>query len=196
MEKEQTDSKRIKTELDSSSTLIPTSVSDETKPTLTFVSGGASGADFLWTNAALRAGHHVQVMSFHGHSIQAPNGVQVIKLGQDVLDEATPYVEAAAKTLKRNVPSSAYALKLLQRDWHIVKDVDAVFAIGRQSTKHGLGIDSGTGRGCQMYFERTVREQIPLRLWLFDQCTTQWLQCIPTERGCRVIHQIRFVFKK
>jgi len=145
------------------------------------VSGGAKGADSLWCSAAHRAGFEVRIMSFENHSVVVPDvAARVITLEVGALKEANAMLARASRSIKRKLPSpSSYNLKLLQRNWWIVKDVDAVVAIGKLDPNgHGLGVEGGTAWGCEMFW---LAQNSPLRssavpLFLFDMVSAKWYQ--------------------
>lgn len=146
-------------------------------------SGGATGADILWTHCASSAGFHTKTFSFTGHSTYVRNNV--VELNQTELDIANPALEITAKILKRRLPRpDSYIMKLLQRSWHIVHDVDAVYAVGRINPNGpGLGVVGGTAWGCEMYNYYSSQ----VNLYFYDMNTERWLKwnnakwepCIP-----------------
>jgi hypothetical protein len=123
-------------------------------------------------------------MSFAGHRPVLPNiskGMcKVTTLSDEQLNESHYALVAAARAMGRRIPSSTYVKKLLQRDYWIIRDVDAVIAIGNLHPKGlGLGVDGGTGWGCEMYFDRVKRDGQPLSLMLYDQESKRWYKCQP-----------------
>ncbi len=105
-------------------------------------SGGAVGADCSWVEQAALAHHKIQAFSFIGNKI---NGYVLslktsilpfdgrpgkkIDLSEEQLAVANGFVEIANVTLKRKLPQG-YSLKLIQRNYYQIKDVERVFAIG------------------------------------------------------------------
>jgi hypothetical protein len=144
---------------------------------VTFVSGGAQGADTLWAMWAVRQGQPMDVMSFPGHRRSTVKGAKVFELSNKELDQARPHLTLAGDCLGRSLAhTSEFSMKYLLRDWHIIKNADAVFAIGNLiSGTPGIRVAGGTGWTCQMYFNRGP----PVNMWLFNQFDEQWYKCSP-----------------
>ncbi len=143
-------------------------------------SGGAPGADTLWTKAAVKAGNIVSIMTFPGHARTQVGGSVETIMPDEFLAEATEHVHAAAEIIKRPKPvPGSTTEKLLQRNWHIVKGADAVFAIGKiVGTGKGINLDGGTGWAGQMYYEMKVRQCKPILLFVFDMNRNGWYECL------------------
>ena len=88
--------------------------------------GGAKGIDQLAEELALQYGVKVEVLIPPGH----PRKRTVTPLHPRVLTLANSYLEAAAKKLKKNLPTQNYTLHLLQRNFEIVRRADTVYAFG------------------------------------------------------------------
>ena len=143
----------------------------------TCVSGGASGADFAWCEAAQNAGFDVKILSFPGHFAVVPDGVITDSLETKQIIQADSALDEASRTLGRRLRTvSSYTKNLLRRDWWIIKDVDAVFAVGWiKTTSEGLGVDGGTGWSCEMFWNRNKhRQTIPL--FVYDMNDSHWYQ--------------------
>ena len=98
--------------------------------------GGARGSDAYWQKKMESLGFETVVYSFDGHQIQ--NNSRVI-LDEDTLHLADEHLNRASKTLKRDVPvSNDYNRNLLRRNYFIVRDAEAVFAVTYLSSK-GMG---------------------------------------------------------
>lgn len=142
-----------------------------------YVSGGAKGADTIWAQSVIRQGGTIEVMSFPGHSRSSVEGAKVLQLSDEQLKLAMPHLIHASECLGRNLSNtSQFSMKYLQRDWHIINDADAVFAVGYliPDTK-GIRVAGGTGWTCQMYFNRGP----PVNMWIFSQLEEQWFKCSP-----------------
>lgn len=149
-----------------------------------FVSGGAVGADSEWAEMVAQYNLPIYVMSFHGTRVYGPEACIVRRIDNAVLQTASKHVRSAAASMGKTLPASDFSRRYLQRDWFIVQQTEMVVAIGRIDDTgeiRGLGVVGGTGYGCQMFFERTKRENTPLRLYVFDMNTNRWLRC--TEDG-------------
>ena len=88
--------------------------------------GGAKGIDELAEELALQYGVKVEVLIPPGH----PRKRTVTPLHPRVLTLANSYLEAAARKLKKNLPTQNYVLHLLQRNFEIVRRADTVYAFG------------------------------------------------------------------
>lgn len=141
------------------------------------ISGGARGADVLWCKSALESGLKVQIMSFQKHAVVGPDAANVIMLEEKSLREANSSLTQASSSLKRKLPSpTSYTRKLLQRNWWIIKDADAVFAISKIDPKgNGLRVEGGTAWGCEMYWLARRTKQL-MSLYLYDMNRAGWYQ--------------------
>ena len=93
-----------------------------------FYSGGADGSDTIWKKVASEYQTNFIVISFKVHSLKQSG--RIIELTPNLLKKAQEYVERANVTLSRNLTNlSLFSLNLLRRNWYIVQNVDAVFAI-------------------------------------------------------------------
>ena len=88
--------------------------------------GGAKGIDQLAEELALQYGVKVEVLIPPGH----PRKRTVTPLHPRVLTLANSYLEAAARKLKKNLPTQNYVIHLLQRNFEIVRRADTVYAFG------------------------------------------------------------------
>ena len=88
--------------------------------------GGAKGIDQLAEELALQYGVRVEVLIPPGH----PRKRTVTPLHPRVLTLANSYLEAAARKLKKNLPTQNYVIHLLQRNFEIVRRADTVYAFG------------------------------------------------------------------
>lgn len=151
--------------------------------------GGAAGADALWARAAFRGaagtGLTCRVFSFAGHYIsdstfRAPSQhVRVEQCTARDLDSVSLDVFNVAKRLGKRCPGGM-AYKLIARNALSVKDVEAVFAVGRFVSfpppafiitaldVNSLGVDGGTGWTCEFYVDARRRADAPPYLFFFD----------------------------
>lgn len=133
-------------------------------------SGGASGADFEWCSVALQcSAADVVIMSFPGHARHTPAGCTVQELSEVVLRATDKELNIVAKNLKRKLPAPGYTLNLLRRNIHIVKDAEAVYAIGELSDSGA--ISGGTAWGCE--YHKTFC--FSPNLFFFDMKQERWL---------------------
>jgi hypothetical protein len=132
-----------------------------------FVSGGARGADRAWSDFLCAQSNSLTVMSFVGHGRSVNKDDVVVELTPEQLEESVPWIEKAARSMNVHPSTSIF----VKRDWWIVKDVDAVVAIG--NVVNGR-VQGGTGWTWQMYMEKD-----PVFLaWIYDQTTDQWLSWV------------------
>jgi hypothetical protein len=91
-------------------------------------SGGATGADFIWENEALKKGYKIKSYSFEGHNTKSKNRVI---LTEKELKEGFEQIKSANKLLNRNLNNLiSYTKKLISRDWFQAKNADAIYAVG------------------------------------------------------------------
>ena len=137
----------------------------------TFYSGGARGSDTIWEKYAYEYKTNFIVISFPEHHLKT--SAKVIKLTSDQLQESNEHISRANKTLCRNITNiSSFTSKLLQRNWHIVKDVDAVFAITNLDKKSGK-CKGGTGWPVQMSIDNNKL------VYVFDMEEEKWFHFTP-----------------
>ena len=137
--------------------------------------GGALGSDAYWQKKMESLGFETVVYSFEGHQIQ--NNSRVI-LDEDTLQLADEHLNRANKTLKRDVAisndpaSNDYNRNLLRRNYFIVRDAEAVFAV---TYLKGMG---GTAWGVQMAID------MGKPVYVFDMGVNRWRKyrddlCVP-----------------
>lgn len=148
--------------------------------------GGADGADAYWADSAIRRGHFVEVVSFKGHARSLPrisdrSAYVISEVDGEMLASVGDIIKKTA--LKRAIrsPGAGYVYNLVARNYFIVDQVDAVFAVGYFSKDYAsLGIDGGTGWGCEYYVAETPPESV--KLFLFDQEENRWNQYNAVDR--------------
>lgn len=130
-------------------------------------SGGARGADSIFSKSAYAVGHDVWHQSFIGHQHEANEGLYSI-LYEPQLQAADPFLKQANKTLDRNFPPrNLYTLNLLRRNYYQIKDVERVYAIAPIDKEgHVMG---GTAWAVQMAIDRGVPE-----IYVFDLSRHVW----------------------
>jgi hypothetical protein len=135
-------------------------------------SGGARGADLAWGALARRLKHRVMHFSFAGHRTQARQPERVI-LFPSQLRAADPHLVEASRALDRLFPPrGAYALHLLQRDWHQVKDSERLYAVASFAVDGAIA--GGTAWAVAMFLARYGGK--PCAAFLYDQAGAAWLQ--------------------
>lgn len=143
-----------------------------------FRSGGAAGADTVWATLACAHGYRMEIMTYPGHSsrVPQPKGSTLVEIPMEMLRESDEPLTKASRALCKSLPAvGSYARPLLARNWFIVKDVDAVFAIGKLITKSNgdFEVDGGTGWACKMFQQHKGEETV---MYLFDMVREKWCQ--------------------
>lgn len=151
----------------------------------TIYTGGATGADRYWTEFALYKGYTVRVQSFRRHDrhlkgLENDPNLIIDELTDIELKLAENDLLTAARAMKLFMPTAgSVAQKYLLRDGYIVRNSEAVFAIGyRAKDRKGLGIEGGTGWGCEMFYHIHKNVECPMiNLWFYDQDDSNWYRC-------------------
>ncbi len=122
-------------------------------------SGGAEGADMLFTTYALKNGHNVLNFSFKNARTNAPKETLII-LSHEELKEADPYLIKANEQLKRRFPTSNYGVNcLLRRNYFQVKNTERVYAVAPFNNKPPIGtLLGGTAWAVSMAIDLLVPE--------------------------------------
>lgn len=151
-------------------------------PVSVCATGGAAGADAVWTACAAHAGHVVFQMSFRDHRVctdaAMPSAdrrrVKRVVLSPDELAEAEEMVAGAAKRLQRGGRMSSwskYTRNLILRNWWQVRNAYAAYAVGtraRSGRDDSVCVDGGTAWACQMFVDRwcaAQRAEKPGKQW-------------------------------
>lgn len=140
-------------------------------------SGGARGADSIFSKCAYDAGHDVWHMSFIEHRHEAKEGMYNL-LPESQLMKADPFLKQANKTLDRQIPQNLYTLNLLRRNYYQIKDVARVYAIAPIDT-WGIVL-GGTAWAVQMAIDARIPE-----IYVFDMFTNMWCQSRHVDFGCQ-----------
>lgn len=142
------------------------------------LSGGAQGADAQWGMNAGRDGQSVIHWSFEGHQHFVAEQ-EIVRLSEEQLLIADPFLKAAAKGKKSSYPGSRSekVKNLLRRNYYQIAWAESVYAV---STITNGKVDGGTGWAVQMYLDRHAKLALlePLPLFVFDQSQGVWYQYI------------------
>jgi len=142
-------------------------------------SGGAQGADTLWGDLALNAGHKLIHYIFNGHKSTCP---YTKILTQQELDFADKFLNYANKTLNRHFPTkSLFVNNLLRRNFYQVRNSTSVYAIARIS--NGL-VEGGTAWAVQMFIDKNKGASCPCYVYCqtankWYRWTEEWVECVP-----------------
>ena len=136
----------------------------EERRSFTLYSGGASGSDNYWETFGSLYGLTVKSFSFDGHHTTNPHAVV---LSDDELKKADYFLERANQTLLRRFPTrNKFCNDLLRRNWHVVKDVDTVFALGEMVSNKT--VNGGTGWAVQLAVDEKKK------VYVFDDKKNGW----------------------
>jgi len=142
-------------------------------------SGGAKGSDHAWGLMAVNSGHDLIHFTFPGHKSveeQFSKKLTVAELG-----EADPYVETAAKSMRRKWPSqNPHVNNLLRRNHYQVRFCERVYAVANllPDDKSSLKISGGTAWAATMYVDRWYADRTlkECELYFYDMTSNKWMQ--------------------
>jgi hypothetical protein len=123
-----------------------------------FYSGGAKGADTLWTNLVTKLGAEVIVYR--------PEHVDALR-STDFIELELNYIEVVDKLGRAYMEIGTYAGKLVRRDMLQVKDASQTLAIASINESNGL-VNGGTG------YATTRSIILKLPTYCFDQYKNNW----------------------
>lgn len=142
------------------------------------LSGGAEGSDAQWGMNAGRDGQSVIHWSFANHKHHVAE-TEVVRLSEEQLEKADPFLKAAAKKLKRTWPGSrSHTVKsLLRRNYYQIAWCESLYAVS--TIRNGI-VQGGTGWAVQMYLDRHAQlaQFEPLPAYVYDQNDQQWYQWV------------------
>jgi hypothetical protein len=151
---------------------------DLTQPDI-LLSGGAAGADTVFSEHAENVGHTVVNWSFSGHKSKMINSIY--KLTVEHLEQSNAPLIRANRSLLRTFPTkSEKTNNLLRRNFYQVRWSESLYAVSTFNNDNSmLKIDGGTAWACQMYADRFLFDQEPFdlcKMYFFDQNAQQWYQ--------------------
>tara|TARA_R110002096_G_scaffold27097_1_gene83217 strand:+ start:534 stop:9743 length:9210 start_codon:yes stop_codon:yes gene_type:complete len=140
------------------------------QPTLN--SGGAQGADTIFEEAAMEAGHEVEAMSFDKHDTKSKNRKKILP---SLLQKADKFIKKANETLGRTIPNKNYVRNLLRRNYYQVKDVNQVIAVGHLTPLKNE-VRGGTGWAVQMAIDlgRVENKMADKDIHVFNLAKNEW----------------------
>ncbi len=166
-------------------------------------SGGAKGADYLFAQEAVKAGHQVIHYSFPGHYVHKPLGgpEEVRVLGVDELDMGRPDLKRAAGRRGCNFDKiGAHKVKYILRDWWQASSADggSLYAMGHLdwlgsgdkwwAPGNATRVKDGTGWACQVFADRWIDanlitcqhgQRIPMYFYYLER--KKWYQPVITQ---------------
>jgi len=131
-------------------------------------SGGCSGADIEWEKECDKYGISTISYSFRSHIQEGKNR---LVLNEHELSEGWERILHASKQINRNHlvhQHKTYIRGLLSRNWHQVKNSDAVYAVSSLTQPNHRHVKGGTGWAVQMAID--VRKPT----YLFEQRLNGW----------------------
>ncbi len=132
----------------------------------TLLSGGGTGAEAAFGEAAERFGVHEIHFSFPGHEMARKRGV--VELSDEELDRGAVSETYVKAQLHRTFPKTDKFQRLLRSIWHQVATAGEVFVVGEILPDDT--VKGGTGWGAELarHFHK--------RLHVFDQTKAVWFQ--------------------
>jgi len=132
--------------------------------------GGAKGADTIFSDCADQVGHKVYQMTFPNHKISENVHGEFVTLTEHELKAADPFLKQANKTLKRGLGRSLYVRNLLRRNYYQIKDTERVYAIAPIDSDTQL-VEGGTAWAVTMAIDKKVPE-----IYVFDLNESKWFK--------------------
>lgn len=131
-------------------------------------SGGADGADLLFSTLANRVGHRVEQFTFEDQKYHGDPKDRII-LKEIHLARADPTIKQANVFLKRRYPSkSIYVNNLIRRNYYQVLNAERIYAT--QTITDGL-VDGGTGFTVTMGILMGIKE-----IYVFETGKNLWMK--------------------
>lgn len=128
------------------------------------LSGGASGAETAFGEAAERFGLNEVTFSFPGHETHRKRGV--VELSDEELERGGVHETYIKAQLHRSFPKTPTFQRLLKSIWHQVATAGEVFVIGE--IQDDGTVKGGTGWGAEL------ARHFGKRLYVFDQNKGAW----------------------
>lgn len=145
------------------------------------VTGGCSGADFLFEKYATEAHDAVLIQSFVGHSLVS-YPARIARVNIDHAPENQALLAKIAKRLKRPTSTNAYTKNLLLRNISIANSIQILYAISTIQDKRKGIISGGTAWAIEAFIDRCPIGLIAL--FLFDMEDGVWKACRKLNNDC------------
>ena len=130
-------------------------------------SGGAKGADTVFSNMFVEYNYNVIHHSFQGHNVESVTG-EIRIHSENELNANKEKVNEICNHLKRNYPTKKYVEKLLLRNVFQIKDSELVVGAGDIDNKKDCIVQGGTGYGVM----QAKLKNIPILF--FNQSDDEW----------------------
>lgn len=150
--------------------------------------GGATGADKEWIDAASKKGHHIKIYRFDGvnhtriENIEPLNSVptSIITIeNKDYEHDCIVATQIASEHMKVPVPSDNYTKNLINRDYYLIKEPSSLYAIGTFCTKGRLRINGHTAWIVEMFVDECIYKGVKhssLPVYFMCQDVGKWYQ--------------------
>lgn len=141
------------------------------------LSGGATGADSLWSRIAAKHDIGTIHFSFSGHKKYCPSAEGVrLEISQPNLNVADRFLMKAKKRNHRSYPCRSLDVSnLLRRNYYQIVDSNACYAVSR--IEHNV-VDGGTSWAVAMFIDKWMLERQfdECPCYVYDMLTSQWFQ--------------------
>jgi hypothetical protein len=148
----------------------------------TLISGGMKGADLFWAKYANIAEINIIVWSFPSHPTAPfhPKGTIIKKIKESEFIEAVPKLKEASLKLQIELPIFCkYKYKVLARYYFIVKDVQAMYVIGKlkklPSVEGNIGVEGHNCWPCQLFANKFIDTNGNIPLYVYSE--RKWFNC-------------------
>ena len=161
----------------------------------TIYRGGALGTDSVAEFAARELGMNLEIKIPPDHA----RARTVTPLTPQDLDLANPYLERAANMLRRPFfpATSSYKNNLLRRNFHIVREAEAVYAFGQFETiNKPKTLIGGTGWSVQLAIELCKETKKTPMIYVYDAYHQAWFECVFFHDGEGPDHSFKRIYKK
>ncbi len=148
--------------------------------------GGATGADKEWIDAARKKGHHIKIYRFDGvnHTrIENTGDKQITTIqNKDYEHDCIAAMHIASEHMKVSIPSDNYTKNLINRDYYLIKEPSSLYAVGTFCTKGRLRINGHTAWIVEMFVDKCIyadlksKESLPV--YFMCQDVGKWYQLL------------------
>lgn len=145
-------------------------------------SGGAAGADSLFSDLFSEYDYDIIHHSFKGHNSKSTTG-KILIHSNDELYENKELLKEICKNLNRQYPTKEYIEKLLLRNVFQIKDSELVLGVGAITNFKQCIVKGGTGYAI-MYAKMKK-----ITILLLDQNKNEWFYSIGGEKFKNLFRQ-------
>ena len=150
--------------------------------TFTIVTGGATGADALAEELALKWGMRVKLcLTPHHHRVTSHKESSI---PFSTLRQQDVFVERAMERLRRRKSHNPFVGDLLSRNWSVVKEVPVLVAYGEFEDNTMTTLKGGTGVTVQMCVDHNRDFPAEFKtLYVFDEKLNKWFELSDEKQG-------------